>query len=130
MSGITADLAQSPAPVKKRGKIRRVIGVVLIAVVLFLMVSTLIVMRQRIESADEAAGAIYNHVLWNNLIIGIAFLITAIGIGFDISDVNYDENKHFGINNIKYRIDKMCGGVVIINSEVGRGTDVTVYFFK
>ena len=84
MSGITADLAQSPAPVKKRGKIRRVIGVVLIAVVLFLMVSTLIVMRQRIESADEAAGAIYNHVLWNNLIIGIAFLITAIGIGFDI----------------------------------------------
>ena len=52
------------------------------------------------------------------------------GIGFDISDVNFDENKHFGINNIKYRIDKMCGGVVIINSEVGRGTDVTVYFFK
>ena len=28
------------------------------------------------------------------------------GIGFDISDVNFDENKHFGINNIKYILYK------------------------
>ena len=52
------------------------------------------------------------------------------GIGFDLSGVNFEKNVHFGINNIKYRIKEMCGGDVVINSEVGRGTDVTVYFYK
>ena len=52
------------------------------------------------------------------------------GIGFDLSGVNFEKNVHFGINNIKYRIKEMCSGDVVINSEVGRGTDVTVYFYK
>ena len=61
-----------------------------------------------------------------------AYVVEVIddGIGFDLSDVDFEENEHFGINNIKYRIKEMCGGDVVINSEVGKGTDVAVYFYK
>lgn len=52
------------------------------------------------------------------------------GIGFELSDVDFSENEHLGINNIKYRINKMCGGDVVISSEIGTGTDVTVTFYK
>ena len=50
------------------------------------------------------------------------------GVGFDPSNVK--GNDHFGLNNVKYRITSMCSGSVKIDSEVNKGTTVTVYFYK
>ena len=52
------------------------------------------------------------------------------GVGFRMEDVNLDENKHFGINNIKYRIEKTGGGEMTIWSEPDKGTRVKVVFYK
>lgn len=51
------------------------------------------------------------------------------GVGFDMQEVNFEDNTHVGINNVKFRI-KNCGGEVAVKSEVGKGTFVTVNFKK
>ncbi len=51
------------------------------------------------------------------------------GVGFNIEDVNFNENEHLGLNNVKYRI-KSCGGDLTINSEPGKGTNVVITFRK
>lgn len=52
------------------------------------------------------------------------------GVGFSISDVDFDANKHFGLKNIRYRLAKMCGADLAVKSEIGVGTTVTVKFPK
>ena len=52
------------------------------------------------------------------------------GVGFDLSEVNFDENKHLGLKNIQYRLAKMCAADLAIHSTVGVGTTVTVTFPK
>ena len=52
------------------------------------------------------------------------------GVGFDVNKLNSEENKHFGINNIKYRIEKMCDGNIEIKSEAEKGTKIVVTFHK
>ena len=52
------------------------------------------------------------------------------GVGFDINKINFDENKHFGLKNISYRISKMCDGDLNISSKIGVGTKITVTFKK
>ena len=52
------------------------------------------------------------------------------GVGFKMDDVNFDENVHFGINNIKFRINKMCKADLAITSEIDKGTDAIITFFK
>jgi two-component sensor histidine kinase len=51
------------------------------------------------------------------------------GVGFDMQRLNADDNVHVGINNVKFRI-KNCGGEVAVQSEVGKGTVVTVTFLR
>ena len=51
------------------------------------------------------------------------------GVGFNIKDLNYFNNKHFGINNIKYRIDK-SNGKFEIDSVINEGTKVKVTINK
>lgn len=52
------------------------------------------------------------------------------GVGFDINNLNKDDNNHIGLNNVKYRVQSMCRGDVIIKSEINKGTVVTVLFYK
>jgi len=52
------------------------------------------------------------------------------GVGFDIDKVDFVNDDHFGINNIKFRIAKMSAGKLTIKSEPGKGTVVTVTFGK
>ena len=52
------------------------------------------------------------------------------GVGFNMEEIDFNDNTHFGINNIKYRIEKTCGGNMSIKSQVGEGADVTVTFNK
>ena len=51
------------------------------------------------------------------------------GIGFDISEIDFDEG-HFGLKNISYRISKTCVGDLSISSKVNVGTKITVKFKK
>lgn len=52
------------------------------------------------------------------------------GVGFNMADVDFDANKHFGLKNIQYRLSKMCGADLAFKSEPGVGTRVTVTFRK
>jgi len=52
------------------------------------------------------------------------------GIGFYADNFKDENNKHFGINNIKHRIKNMTNGDIVINSEIGKGTKVIVTFYK
>lgn len=56
--------------------------------------------------------------------------ITDDGVGFKMEDVNFAENKHIGLNNIRYRIATMCHGSITIDSVPNKGTKVVVTFAK
>ena len=48
------------------------------------------------------------------------------GKGFDVNALKNDGGKHIGINNVKSRIEQMCGGTLSVDSRVGEGTTVTL----
>lgn len=50
------------------------------------------------------------------------------GVGFDPKQQQSAEELHIGIRNVKERVEKMCGGELILTSEVGKGTTVTMLF--
>lgn len=52
------------------------------------------------------------------------------GVGFNIENVDFGSNKHFGINNIKDRLKGMCSGELHIDSALGKGTTVKIVFYK
>lgn len=52
------------------------------------------------------------------------------GVGFKMEDVGFENNVHFGINNIKYRLETMCNGKLEINSEINKGTTAIITFYK
>lgn len=52
------------------------------------------------------------------------------GIGFDTGIMKKLDNSHIGMNNVKYRINSMCKGNMKITSEIGKGTTVTLSFYK
>ena len=54
--------------------------------------------------------------------------ITDDGVGFDPNDVK--GSNHYGLNNVRYRISSMCRGEVKVESELNKGTTVTVFFYK
>ena len=47
-----------------------------------------------------------------------------------MEDVDFESNKHVGLNNIRYRIDTMCHGDITVNSKIDEGTEVIVTFAK
>lgn len=59
-----------------------------------------------------------------------AYVVEVIddGVGFCMEDIDFTGNKHFGLNNIKYRIEKTCGGELTVSSEPDKGACVTVRF--
>lgn len=57
-------------------------------------------------------------------------VVTDDGVGFNIEDVDFDSNEHFGLNNIKTRLKIMCNGQLEIESIPGKGTTVTITFHK
>ena len=50
------------------------------------------------------------------------------GVGFDPKQQLSTEELHIGIRNVKERVEQMCGGELILTSEVGKGTSVTMLF--
>ena len=63
---------------------------------------------------------------------GDAFVVEVLddGVGFEQGNVDFASNKHFGLQNIEYRIAKMCGGTLTMESSLGKGTKAVVRFPK
>lgn len=49
------------------------------------------------------------------------------GTGFDPTEERSDGESHIGIQNVKERIEQMCGGTMTLKSEIGKGTGVTLF---
>ena len=52
------------------------------------------------------------------------------GVGFDINDLDFKNNRHVGLNNVKHRITKMTNGSITFRSVPQKGTFVIVKFYK
>lgn len=48
------------------------------------------------------------------------------GVGFDTETYNNDGHKHIGISNVRQRLKNLCGGTLLIHSELGVGTSAIV----
>lgn len=48
------------------------------------------------------------------------------GVGFDPKSQNVSDGSHIGLENVKNRIEQMCGGTMTIKSKLGEGTVVTI----
>ncbi|MBR3016898.1 MAG: histidine kinase [Clostridia bacterium] len=48
------------------------------------------------------------------------------GVGFDAKQLQLSDESHIGIRNVKDRVEQMCGGTMILKSEIGQGTSVTL----
>ena len=49
------------------------------------------------------------------------------GTGFDPTEERSDGETHIGIQNVKARIEQTCGGTMVLRSEIGKGTGVTLF---
>ena len=52
------------------------------------------------------------------------------GVGFDVNEKKDDGRSHVGMENTKKRLHDMCGGEVVITSEIGKGTKARVILPK
>lgn len=52
------------------------------------------------------------------------------GVGFDLSTIEFKDSKHLGLNNIKHRLRTMCQAEMFITSEINKGTNVKIKFYK
>ncbi|MGN0657293.1 MAG: sensor histidine kinase [Ruminiclostridium sp.] len=53
-------------------------------------------------------------------------LVSDNGEGFNIAEISADGTSHLGIENVRNRLEKMCGGELIISSEKGKGTTALI----
>jgi signal transduction histidine kinase len=49
------------------------------------------------------------------------------GVGFDPMQEERGEKSHIGIQNVRERVEQMCGGTMVLRSEIGKGTEVTLF---
>ena len=50
------------------------------------------------------------------------------GVGFDPEQKLSQERTHIGLRNVKERVEQMCGATMVLRSEIGKGTSVTLLF--
>ena len=48
------------------------------------------------------------------------------GAGFDVGSIQPADGTHIGIQNVRERIERMCGGTLTVQSAPGEGTTVTI----
>lgn len=56
----------------------------------------------------------------------VEMIIEDDGIGFDVDEQKKDGRSHIGLANVKERIKAMCGGEMFVESEIGKGTKITI----
>ena len=52
------------------------------------------------------------------------------GVSFDPERIPKDNRQHFGLAGARYRVQEMMNGQVLINSVIGKGTEVTILIPK
>ncbi len=52
------------------------------------------------------------------------------GVGFDPKSLDPKDNNHVGLNNIGFRIKKMCNGDIKVDSSIDKGSHIVVTFSK
>lgn len=57
---------------------------------------------------------------------GVKLTVADDGMGFDINEVKNDGRTHIGIENVRRRLEAMCGGTLDVQSRPGAGTTVTI----
>ena len=57
---------------------------------------------------------------------GHTITIADNGLGFDPSTIDTADEKHIGIQNVRERLEKQCGGSLRVESRQGEGTEVTL----
>lgn len=61
---------------------------------------------------------------------GYKVIVADDGVGYDINETPDTSRKHVGIENVKMRLQNMCGGELIIQSKQSEGTSFTIYIPK
>ena len=77
----------SPQKSRKRGRVRVIVGLVLVALVVAFSLIVLIHMRQRVEAASGAEADLLRRGLQNDYIVCASLLVFALGITFGLSSV-------------------------------------------
>jgi len=49
------------------------------------------------------------------------------GLGFDPNAVGTSQGTHIGIQNVRERIERQCGGTLVVESAPGEGTTATIF---
>ncbi|MBQ9329155.1 MAG: histidine kinase [Solobacterium sp.] len=57
---------------------------------------------------------------------GHEIIISDNGIGFDVNQLTQSEETHIGIRNVWERIETMCGGTLVVDSQPDQGTTITI----
>lgn len=52
--------------------------------------------------------------------------VTDNGKGFDAEMTDLSDGTHIGLKNVRERVERMCGGTLIVDSMIDRGTSVTI----
>lgn len=52
------------------------------------------------------------------------------GVGFEVSEQPNDNRSHIGLENVSKRLEVVCNGSCDIDSEIGKGTVVTIHIPK
>jgi len=58
---------------------------------------------------------------------GHTIVIADNGLGFDPAAIDAAAGKHIGIRNVRERLEKQCGGTLVVESRPGAGTTVTIF---
>jgi len=58
---------------------------------------------------------------------GHEIIIRDNGKGFDVESALKADETHIGLRNVKDRVEQMCGGTMIIESEPDKGATITIY---
>ncbi len=57
---------------------------------------------------------------------GYEIVVRDNGKGFDVSAAETADGTHIGLRNVRERVEGMCGGTLTVDSEIDRGTTVTI----
>ena len=52
------------------------------------------------------------------------------GVGFDMKNYNKDGKVHIGLNNVKARIESLCDGEFVVESNKNEGTKIKIVIPK
>ena len=76
-------------------------------------------------SQNESGG--YVKISTDETDAGYEIKVEDNGAGFDVEDIGSDGRLHVGIANVRTRLESMAKGTLTIESEIGKGTRVTIF---